>query len=596
MTRLAFDLETDGLLPDLTKIHCMSVADLDSDEKPDLYVGMEEVERAVRDRLAKAELLSAHNGIAFDWKVVNRFWPGELELERIWDTLTVARLREPWRKAQRLVDWGRELKVMKDDYSGGWETYSDEMGRYCIQDAVVQRALFNYLEPKMASWSPQSLENEFAVAYVISLQEEHGFRYDRKAAEALDAKLAQEQHELYQDIQDTFPPKWTKMNTMVPKRDNKTQGYVEGCKLTKVEYTSFNPGSPIQVADRLMGLGWKPREYTATGQPQVSEEIIAALRYPEVKTLVRWKNIEKQRGQIEGWMKAEKDGYVHGRVNSNGAYTGRMTHSKPNMANINKKDLRMREVWLPDEGDVLVGVDAEGLELRFLGHYLHQFDNGAYARAVVEGSKEDGTDAHSLLQKALGMHKRDNAKTFIYALIYGAGNPKLGRILADDAREAGKRLAGKSYGALGATARDRAARGIRGLDRLTESIQKQHQKRKWIWGLDRRKLRTQSLHSCLNTKIQGAGAVLMKVALNVLFYELAPERGLFFKTGRESLEDHWAFVANVHDEWQMTCHPNSAEKLAKAGCDAIEEAGKLLELTVPMSGSFDIGANWAETH
>ena len=593
--RLAFDLETDGLLPTLTKIHCMSVVNIDSNDTPDLYVGPDVAEGITR--LEKADLLTAHNGICFDWEVVERFYPGRIDIKKIWDTLTMARLREPWRRRQRLVDWGNELKVMKGDYKGGWETYSEEMGKYCIQDAEVQRALFNHLEPKLSSWSDRCKEIEHRVAYFVGQQERHGFRLDIPSAQNLDAELAGEEHAKAQELQGVFPPQWEPKTIMVPKRDNKTMGYSEGAALTKIEWTSFNPGSDQAVGRRLEAAGWKPREYTNTGQPKVSEEILATLtkRFPIVDPLIRWKNVNKQRGQIEGWFKSERDSYVHGRVNSNGAYTGRMTHSSPNMANITKKDKRMRAVWLPDEGDVLLGCDAEGLELRMLGNFLFPYDDGAYARAVVDGNSDEGTDAHTMLQKALYLYSRDYAKTFIYAMIYGAGNPKLGRVIKEDAREGGHMIP-DGVVALGQKARGNAMRGIRGLKELTESVQAQHKKRGFIRGLDGRKLKTQSNHSCLNTKLQGAGAILMKEALIILLDWYLPKAGYTMRTDHVSAYRSFAKVANVHDEWQFSVHPDDAEEFGMLASSAMVRAGETLGLKVPMAGKSAIGQNWKETH
>ena len=128
---------------------------------------------------------------------------------------------------------------------------------------------------------------------------------------------------------------------------------------------------------------------------------------------------QKRIAQITSWLEScEDDGRVHGKVISNGAVTGRVTHSNPNMAQIPNAGsvygVECRECWTVEEGNVLVGVDASGLELRMLAHYMKDKN---YVKTVCEGSSKDGTDVHTINQKAAGLPSRDMAKTFIYGFL-----------------------------------------------------------------------------------------------------------------------------------------------------------------------------------
>jgi DNA polymerase I-like protein with 3'-5' exonuclease and polymerase domains len=237
----------------------------------------------------------------------------------------------------------------------------------------------------------------------------------------------------------------------------------------------------------------------------------------------------------------------------------------------------------------MVGADADGLELRCLAHYLYKYDGGKYARAVLYGNKEEGTDAHSLTLKALGSlcEDRDTAKTFFYALLYGAGDYKLGLILG----ETNSRRAS----AKGKAARARVEKGITGLGKLNAKIkrtieqrQKKH-KRMWLNGLDGRKIFVRSEHAALNSLLQSAGGVIMKKGLVILNDRLV-------KSGAKHGKDFW-YLINSHDEWQLEvakgCLP---DEYGNCMTTAMEAAGEHFNFKVPITGEYKIGKSWAETH
>jgi len=282
--------------------------------------------------------------------------------------------------------------------------------------------------------------------------------------------------------------------------------------------------------------------------------------------------LQKRISQIKSWFDCVgSDGRVHGRVMTNGAVTGRMTHSSPNMAQIpNSGSLygpECRECWTVDDGYVLVGADASGLELRMLAHYMKDDD---YVKTVVEGSSKDGTDVHTKNQKAAGLQTRDQAKTFIYAFLYGAGPDKIGSIVGGSAKE-GRRLT---------TALLRATSA---LQRLRDTVAK-YAGKGFVPGLDGRKIWVRSEHSALNSLLQGAGAVVMKQALVVL------EKDIRCNKLRAK------FVVNVHDEWQIECHPDDAEAVGKLAVVAIRAAGEHFNLRCPLDGEYKIGKSWRQTH
>ena len=365
---------------------------------------------------------------------------------------------------------------------------------------------------------------------------------------------------IYEQMQQRWPP-------VTLERYSEKTG-----KRLKDTVVTFNPGSRQQIAEKLMELGWKPKKHTDKGSVIVDEGVLADLPYPEAKLIAEYLLLQKRVSQIQSWFECVgSDGRVHGRVITNGAVTGRMTHSGPNMAQIPNAGSvyghECRECWTVDEGNVLVGCDASGLELRMLAHYMKDDE---YVKTVVEGSSKDGTDVHTKNQKAAGLQTRDQAKTFIYGFLYGAGPAKIGAIVGGSAKD-GQRLI------------DSFLKATPSLQRLRNLVAK-YASKGFVPGLDGRKIWVRSEHSALNSLLQGAGAIVMKQALVLLDSEIKAQK-LRAK-----------FVANVHDEFQLECHPDDAEQLGKTAVKCIQDAGKFFNLRCPLDGEYKIGQSWRHTH
>lgn len=583
---LIADCETDGFLPVMTKLHMLQIGSVDGDDVT-IYAdqpGFPPISEGIA-RLKRAKKVVFHNGTRFDIFAINKCYPGTLRPEQIEDTLVIARLLNPEEKQHSLKDWGKRLGVFKGEYTGGFEKFNPEMVVYGRQDIVVGRALYRHLLKQMEGWDwskPIWIETLFS--YVIALQEQNGFRLNVEKAVALAAELRQEKADIVKELQVIFPP-------IVHERYSEKTG-----KRLKDKVEVFNPGSGMQIANRLIAkYGWKPKKYTDGGQPAVDEAVLSTLKYPEAKALLRHARVQKLLGQIEdgknGWLKLvnEKTSRVHGAVNTLGTGTGRCTHFKPNIAQADKKEPRMRECWEAEAPMVLVGCDAEGLEFRMLAHYMAAKDGGRTTETVLKGDKKLGTDIHSLNQKAGNLYIRDSAKTAIYALIYGAADPKLGSIVIDDAKEAGKPKPNGNAKSLGTALRAALGKGTPGLDKLIETVSKTAEKRGWLKGIDGRKIKVRSKHSAFNFLLQGGGAIAMKVALVLFHFNRAPAMGWVY--GKD-----FRYCANVHDEVQAEVRPEIADEFGKQLADCIREAGEWLGIRCPLAGAYDIGANWKETH
>jgi DNA polymerase I-like protein with 3'-5' exonuclease and polymerase domains len=412
----------------------------------------------------------------------------------VYDTLIVSRLLDPSREnGHSLEAWGQTLGFRKIDYAKVWtwlmdrpQAYSGEcfdlphhglLDEYCVRDVEVTAKLYLKLvnDFNEKQFSLESLELEHSVAAIIAEQERNGFKLDQIYTTCLLTDIKSKVAGIYERMQQRWPP------VTVERYSDKTG------KRLKDSVVTFNPGSRQQIGERLKELGWKPKEFTETGIPKIDETVLAGIKIPEAQVIAEYLMLNKRISQIESWMEAVgKDGRVHGKVITNGAVTGRMTHSSPNMAQIpNAGSIygpECRECWTVEEGNVLVGCDASGLELRMLAHYMKDND---YVRTVTEGSSKEGTDVHTVNQRAAGLSTRDNAKTFIYAFLYGAGDAKIGSIVGGSSKD-------------GAKLKAKFLQQTPALAKLLDRVQKQAAKG-WVPGLDGRRIWVRSEHAALNS-------------------------------------------------------------------------------------------------
>jgi DNA polymerase I-like protein with 3'-5' exonuclease and polymerase domains len=551
--RLLLDIET---TLDHSKIWCVVTKDLDTNE-----VKIWKEANDLSEYIKAASLIVAHNGIAFDFHLLKKLWKCQITLKRVEDTLVLSRLLNPSLEGgHSLNNLGKLFGVQKIEFNDfNLETHTlDEMIEYCVQDVEVLHKVYSYLkyELKRQDFSIKSQELEHEVQAIIAQQERNGFKFNEQSAMQLLAEFKTRLEAITVEMQSIFPPKITTCRT------HKTTGR----PLSDI-VEDFNPGSRKQIAERLIEKGWKPSKFTEKGSVIVDETTLEGLDFPEAKAIAEYLMLQKRIAQIESWIESiQADGRVHGKVITNGAVTGRMTHHSPNMAQVPNSSaiygLECRDLWTVEKGCKLVGIDASGLELRMLAHYMNDDE---YTNEVVSG------DIHTANQKAAGLETRSQAKTFIYAFLYGAGAAKIGSVVGGSQKEGQKLIT-------------RFLRNTPKLQRLRERVSEAFTARGVLLGLDGRKLLVRSEHSALNTLLQGAGAIAMKQALVLLHKDLTKQK-IPFK-----------LVANVHDEWQIEVPEKYAEQVGQSGVTAITDAGVEFKMNCPLTGEYKIGDTWKQTH
>ena len=625
------DIETDGLDP--TRVWC--IVTKEEGEEPRVW---KEPYDDFKQYSRRGFLWVAHNGLSFDIPVLNRLLGTTIDYRHVVDTFVVSRLVNYDRfQTHSLEELGNHLKFHKGHFND-WSRLSQEMIDYCIQDVLVTEKVYQMYHKYIWSpeWK-KAMRVEHDMVVVCNDMSKNGFKFDSDRARELLEEIKSRMSVLEAEFQQIWPPWLEEVNrvqyrmkldgSLYSTTEKAMNSYpkteIQGTELVCYDYHVFNPGSSKDRVDKLWEAGWKPTEKTKRAYQfdraelgskwgkatltadlyrekkeyyerygwTVSEENLTTLPKDApvgAKKLAEWLTLEGRRSSLEEWLGCVKeDGRIHSKFWHIGAWTHRMSHSNPNSANISSVysgtpqnsvdevkaefDWQLRALWCSD--NYLVGVDAESIQLRILAHYLR---NDEYVEAIVSGRKEDGTDIHNVNRRALGLEHlvRDDAKTFIYAWLLGAGTAKIARILRTTTR-------------LAKGAVDNFVSSTKGLSALKSGRIKRDAGRGWFEGLDGRKVLCSSEHLMLAGYLQNGEAVVMKHA-NLLWRNWADKEKIKYRQ-----------VNFVHDEWVTEClgDRSMAEHLGFLQQKSIEQVGKDLGVYCPLAGGIPkIGKNWKEVH
>lgn len=572
-----------------------------------------------------------------------------------------------------------------------FKQYSRELEDYCIRDVdITYKIYLKYLRYlKEEHWkSSIALEHKFQL--IVNDLENNGFSFNSKKAQGLLTKVTEELGVLDQSILKEFPPrevlireftpKATKFGTIskssVPRSlQNNIHEYEVGKTYKHTKLEPFNPSSHKQLIGVLTEAGWSPTDRTQSHIDALRE--INRLKYRnkaevgvdlgklsarlEILKKSGWKIneqnlstlpdsapaparllakrilLESRRRTLTEWLGLVRpDGRIHGKFYALGAWTHRMAHQSPNTANIPNEfkvsdgsvtllGKEMRSLWQAPRNRLLVGVDAETIQLRIFAHYV---DDPDFTKALVEGKKEDKTDAHSLNKEIMGAacKTRQAAKHGMYAYLLGGGWGKIAQIM-----KCSKEEAEEAFG--------RLLERYKGFAYLKKEVIPLDAKRGWFEGLDGRHVPipgtivSERKHLAMSGYLQNGEIVCMKRA-TLLWYDMLDKEfgneglaipgsdalvhsnivlpvGYFDRndtgTGYPSSDRKaWKLVNFVHDEWQTECKNDMevALKIAAIQADSLRIVGEELNLKCPLAGSFwsdelkdyTINTNWSKTH
>jgi DNA polymerase-1 len=607
------DIEADGLLASVTQVWCIVCKDWDTGEvftwTPDTLNEFNEWARA------EVHQWIGHNFIGYDLRVLKKILNVKINPNRVTDTLLLSRLQEYTREGgHSLKNWGKILNFPKQEFDD-FTQYTPEQLEYCINDVELTYKVAVYLKSEGKQFgSKESSKIEHLVQHRLEDQSEFGFALDVPKAHKLFAKLNGVAQKLEREILATSADLPIYAGPVEPRYKKNGELSVVGLKFlddytaaggvfSRIDWQEFNLKSAKQKVKRLEKW-WKPTQRTQAYRKWVDarqRKKVTQIEFDEATQLM-WKLSEenfntisddapqelRQLGvyamtysrykEVEGWLDAlGSDDRVHGNVFGLGAVTHRMSHVRPNMANVPANDSPYGEecrscfvVGNPDT-HVLLGCDAAGIQLRILAHYMNDDE---YTEAVAHG------DIHTKNLEFMGIDKgelidgrwtaRANAKTFIYAWILGAGDEKIGSIIEGDSED-GRRVKESFLNNIPALARLK-------VEAATAA------KLGGMVGLDGRWIEIKSAHFALSCYLQGGEAVIMKYAM-LLWHSEVHRRGLDARQ-----------VGIIHDEFQTEVAKEQADEVGEIQVNAIIEAGKHFKLNCPLNGEYKIGKNWASTH
>jgi DNA polymerase I-like protein with 3'-5' exonuclease and polymerase domains len=610
--RAAFDIETDGLIDVVTTVHCVVVADLDSDAVT--AYGPDEIPVAL-EHLGRAEYLVGHNIQSFDLEVLRRLFawkpaPGC----RIIDTLIVGRLILPHLSAlddkvggitgqtlgklrgrYSLEAWGCRLGIAKAGTEiADWSVWTQAMQDRCVSDVKINMALWQFLQPD--GYAQSAVELEHRAAAICARISSDGVPFCVAAAQRLAEDWKARRAPLEAALHRQFP--------------------------------GANVNSNKQLAALLQARGWMAAKCTPkTRQPKIDDEVLEALpaSYPEFAGLAEYRLLGRRLAALatgrEAWLKnVRADGRIHGSIVHIGTPHSRASHLKPNLAQVpNAKKgapfaAECRDLFHAPPGWVFVASDQAGLQDRGLAHYLTPHDDGAYAKTFIDGT----TDTHWKSAIALGLvadgterdkndkiHTaiREGAKRFRYAFLYGVGRATAGHIVRDTARNVAAldpanalhrtffgNTAHPTEAALvrvGAKALRNFLSGQPGLAALKEKLEKHTKRFCWLPGLDGRRVPAVAQHTLLNYVVTSSEAIICKTWLVETHDELAAR----FRYGWEG---DVVLVLWVHDELVACVRPEIAEAVGEVMARHGRTSGERYGFRVPLVADYHIRPTWAE--
>jgi len=601
----ACDIEGD-LIPS-TRIWCLTAVNVKTEEEV-VLTDTTEIKDWIDERVNTGCKLIFHNGLGYDAPTLNRVLHTRITVGCLIDTLLLSMLFSPSLDGGHgLAAWGERLRFPKGEYND-FSQLTPEMVRYCLNDSHLCRRTYISLVKKMraAKFTELGIELEHRSWALIQQQKKNGFHFNIQEAHVFYARLRNRENEIRDEILTYWPPQLecVKHFKQARKKDGEfTANYLrhldeyerlditDGGGYDAYAYVAFHIGSPDQRVAKLLELGWVPGpdERTDTGNPKPTDKgklVPTLVRFvqesgrPEPALIAKWMEVNARANMINTWIEAYNDDThcIHGSLWL--ANTLRYKHSGPNTANIpavrvghNGNPLmedmgaytyEARDLWTTRDRvrRRLVGVDAKGIQLRVLAHYLN---NPAFTEAVLDG------DPHSYNQEIGGFASRAISKTFIYAFLLGAGDAKVGSIIGGSTRD-GKEI------------KSRFVNNFPGLQELLSRLEREVERTGRIRLIDGTPIIVKQPHTRLGYLLQGDESRIMKKAAILTDREIRRRRLDVLK------------VCDVHDEHQYDVLVEHVDPFLELLPIAFGQAGEFFNYRIPIECSADVGLTWSETH
>lgn len=658
MTHWVFDTETnekDIALVD--RIHSLVLKEYDTGEvvsctdsawKEANYTSIETGLRL----LADANYMTAHNGIAYDYPVLHKLFPRWKPKGKKLDTVVLSRHLFAHRKEADFVfarkhpnfpknmtgkhsleAWGYRLGRPKLEFDGPWDRWSKTMQTYCEGDVETGYVILKFFK-SLKRFDIGRSDCEHSLQTRLENATRAGLPMDVQKAQELWSVLQGDFDKISAETREAFGWWYQKDNTpakdtiivpvgdkqykckvFIPKKSDPYilpasskrksahgSGYVAGAPSTRLKRVEFSATSRTHIRRVLENQGWQPEEFTDKGTPRVTEESLTGLKFPHIEKIQRILLLDKRISALsrgaKSWMKlVDEHGMLHPRISATGAITHRGKHSDPNISQApkpkNPYGKEFRELIYAPRGWQVIGADVSGLELRCLAHDLFPYDDGQYMDWVLNG------DVHAKHVEMIGgILDRDDMKTWFYAYLYGAGDQKLGRIIAPHKSVEEQKKIGRKY-------RRIFENNLAALGLLQKEIGRESNSG-WIELIDGRPARVRSSHAALNTRLQGTGAIICKYwlvdACDWMEQEYGPDVGatVFENIPGKMWKNHGVWSMNIwaHDEGQFFVRAanTDAALIQKQLVQKITDQQERLGFRCPLTGEAKVGRNWAETH
>ena len=471
-----FDIETDGLLDEMTKIHVMSWSN-DTGEVKHTHDYDE-----MRYVLLNTGTLVGHNIIRFDIPAVEKLLGIKVKA-RLIDTLALSWYINHGRMKHGLEGYGEEYGVPKPVIKD-WNTLTpQEYAHRCDEDVKINNRLWRDLSLKLGKLYKDTPEDKDRLIDYLSFkldcareQEELQWKLDVPKAQAAYDEISRLKEEKVEQLAEAMPKRTLERMANRPKVMHKKDGelsshgekWVALCKEYKQSVTTIgfkvktgeergNPNSNDQVKDWLRSLGWEPRTFKfvrdkSNGDTRQIEQVrkgsdlcssVSKLSSvdPAVDLLDGLTVLTHRAGILKSFLEGHTDGYLQAGV-AGLTNTFRFKHFKPlvNLPSVDKPygDV-IRGCLIAPEGYVLCGADMTSLEDTTKRHYMKPLDP-----TYVQEMSHEGFDPHLdlalhaglITQADIDMHNsgerslkelRKNYKVVNYSATYGIGAAALAR-------------------------------------------------------------------------------------------------------------------------------------------------------------------------